>query len=175
VEEEVPDNLHESVVSWLNFVFRLWLGARGFVFGSDAKFAVSRRGGRKPDLTVFLPDRTAPPRRGINRDPPDIAVEVISPTPRDTRRDRVEKLREYASFGVRFYWLLDPELRTLEILELGKDGRYVHALDATHGTLRKVPGCDGLVMDLNALWSELDRLAPEETPAAPAKRRRRRR
>ena len=157
--EEVPDNVHEITVTWLTVLFCAWLGSRGFVLGSEAKYAVNRRRGLKADLSVFFPNRPAPPRRGINRTPPDVAVEIISPTPRDARRDRVEKLRDYAAFGVHFYWILDPQLRTLEILERGADGRYTHALDATEGTLRKIPGCEGLVLDLDGLWSELDRLA----------------
>ena len=163
VEEEVPDAIHEVLVSWLNALLRAWLKPRrGFVLGSDARFAVRPRRGRKPDLSVFLPGGRVPPRRGLIRVPPDIAVEVVSSSPRDIRRDRIEKLDEYAAFGVRFYWLLDPEARTLEIFELGPAGLYTRVLGATEGALEPIPGCEGLRVDLDEMWEEMDRLGPED-------------
>ena len=163
-DEEVPDLIHETAVLWLGALFRAWvIGLGGFAFGSEVKYALSRIRGRKPDLSVFFPGRPALPRRGPVAIPPDIAVEVVSPAPADQRRDRVTKLAEYAVFGVRFCWLLDPSARTLEILELGSDGRYVHVLGATEGKLAEVPGCVGLSLDLDELWREIDRLGPEET------------
>jgi Uma2 family endonuclease len=159
VEEEMPAFEHDLLVTWLVRVLGNWLAAKGdgFVVGSGPKYGVRPRTGRIPDLTVFLPGRR-PPARGLVRIPPDIVVEILSPTPRDARRDRVEKVADYAAFAVRWYWLVDPEARTFEILELGADGRYVHAAAATDGRLDVVPGCDGLVLDVPALWSEIDRL-----------------
>jgi Uma2 family endonuclease len=80
----------------------------------------------------------------------------------DQRRDRIAKLADYAAFGVRFYWLLDPAARTLEILELGADRRYAQVLRIAGGQLSQVPGCAGLTLDLDELWRELDELGPEE-------------
>jgi Uma2 family endonuclease len=157
VEEEMPSYVHEVVVMWLGRILGNWLASRGgFVGGSEAKFAVGPRRGRKPDLTVFLPGRK-PQAHGLIDIPPDIAIEIVSPTPRDERRDRVEKVIDYARFGVRWCWLVDPSFRTFEVLERGEDGRYVHAAAATDGPL-DVPGCEGLVIDVLALWAELDRL-----------------
>ena len=65
---------------------------------------------------------------------------------------------DYAAFGVRDYWIVDRQLRSLEILELGPDGRYAQALGASAGVLEKVPGRDGLTVDLDALWAAVDRL-----------------
>jgi Uma2 family endonuclease len=93
---------------------------------------------------------------------PDIAIEVVSQAPSDVRRDRIEKLSEYAAFGVRHYWLVDPESRSLEILELGPDHRYTHAADRTDGILDTVPGCEGLRLDLGALWEYVERLTRAE-------------
>lgn len=158
-EEEVPDYLHELLVALLAQTLGNWIFPQGgLVAGSDAKFAVSSGRGRKPDLTVYLSRSRRPPARGLIRVPPDIAIEIVSPTPRDGRRDRVEKLADYAAFGVAWYWLLDPQLRSLEVLELDSQGRYLHVLGASTGTLERIPGCEGLTLDLDALWAAIDEL-----------------
>jgi Uma2 family endonuclease len=167
VEEEGPDAVHEVIVAWVIRVLGGWLIPQGgLVLGSEAKYAVSAVSGRKPDASAYMPRSRKPPRRGTLHAPPDIMVEVVSPTPRDARRDRVEKLHEYASFGVRWYWIIDPQERTLELLELGTDRRYVHARSAADGIVGSIPGLEGLSLDLDALWSEVELLGPESGEGA---------
>ena len=165
VEEELPSILHESVVGWLMVELGGWARPRrGWVFGSELKLGVSARRGRKPDVSMYLPGAKLRGRDSLSTIPPDVVIEVASPHPRDVRRDRVEKVREYASFGVRFYWLINPDARTLEILELGVSGYYTIVVTAAAGKVA-VPGCEGLVLDLDQLWSEADRLLPEDEPS----------
>ena len=162
-EEEVPTFVHERVVAMLIALFNSWLGpGRGGVGGSEAKFKVSPRRGRKPDLFVYLPGSRLPRGRAAVIDiPPDIMVEVVSERPRDQRRDRVEKLSEYAGFGVRYYWIVDAEVRSFQILELMPDGRYAHTTDVTEGRIDPAPGCPGLAVDVDAIWAEVERLEKE--------------
>jgi Uma2 family endonuclease len=157
-EEEVPDAVHELAVTWLSALLRTWLGSTGFVLGSEIKLALANTG-RKPDLSVYFPGRKPPPRRGALTEPPDIVVEVVTPTPRDERRDRVEKMAEYAQFGVRMYWIVDPALGSIEIFCLDVDRHYKALIGATSGVVDPVPGCAGLKLDVDALWAELGRLA----------------
>ena len=61
--------------------------------------------------------------------PPDLAVEVLSPSTR--RIDRLEKMVEYARAGVKEYWIVDPAGQAAEVFTwyegayelLGKWGR----------------------------------------------------
>ncbi|MEJ7731565.1 MAG: Uma2 family endonuclease [Polyangiaceae bacterium] len=165
-EEEVPTVLHEAVVSWLIRFLGAWLGASGgWVFGSEMKFAVAAARGRKPDVSVFLGGTPLPEAQAsLARVPPSIMVEVVSPRPRDGRRDRIDKLADYAAFGVPYYWLIDPQLRTLEVLALRARRKPELVLSASGGR-RAIPGCPGLRLDLDALWAALDKLP--SSPAAP--------
>lgn len=160
VAEEDVGYLHEVVVAWIITRLTVWADdAGGFVGASDGRFAVSAHRGRKPDTSVFLPGNTPPPF-GLVRTPPDITIEVVSQTPRDGRRDRVEKMTDYAAFGVRWYWIVDPALRTFDVLELTAEGRYLHAIAASEGRVTSIPGCPGLAIDLDALWAKVDALNP---------------
>jgi len=161
-EEEVPSYVHEILVILLGSLLRAWVVPRGgFVGGSEAKLAVGPKQGRRPDLTVYLAGTPLPPPSGLITKPPDIAIEIVSPTPRDGRRDRVEKVADYAAFRVRYYWIVDPQLRSLEILRLGSQGRYEHLLGATEGQV-DIPGCDGFVLDLDSVWAEVERFETRE-------------
>jgi Uma2 family endonuclease len=164
VEEEMPSVLHEAIAAWLLRMLSLWVHPRGgFAFGAELKLVVSKRRGRKADVSAYLPGQPLPGRSaGATRRPPSIVVEVVSQRPRDVRRDVIDKKKEYAVFGVPYYWLVDPQVRTFEVLELGPDGRYTVALSAAEGA-QPIPGCEGLVVDLDDLWSTADRL-PEAEP-----------
>ena len=145
-QEEMPTFLHELVVTWIAAALRNWVRRRhGFVVGSEAKLAVGPRRGRKPDLSLFLPGALPALPDVLIRVTPHLVVEVASPRPRDVHRDRVEKLTDYARAGIRLYAIVDPQLRSLEVYELGRDGRYAVARAAGLGRVR-VPGCPGLAM-----------------------------
>jgi Uma2 family endonuclease len=159
VEEEVPDAKHELVITWLTALLRAWMrGNGGFVLGSGAKMRLGRDKGRMPDASAYLPGGRRPQAAGPIATAPDIAIEVVSSSPSDVRRDRVQKMGEYAAFGIRYYWLVDPVARIFEIYELEENGLYRRAVGAADGKLEAIPGCIGLSMDLDELWAEVDSL-----------------
>src|SRR5262245_21067995 len=99
VDRGVNSLLHDLIVAWWFATLRPWLSARGgFVTGSGVGYVLNRRRGRIPDGSAWFPGQH-PPLRGAIRTPPDIALEVVSQRPRDARRDRIEKMAEYATFG----------------------------------------------------------------------------
>ena len=82
---------------------------------------------REPDLAVFLND-TMVERDGNIHSAPQLIVEVLSPA--NTRRDREEKLQDYAALGVPEVWVVAPEGRTVEILLLQEGQLRRHAIVA---------------------------------------------
>ena len=54
---------------------------------------------------------------------PDLVIEVLSPSNRG--HDLLTKRALYARAGVREYWIVDPEARTIEILALDRDALHL--------------------------------------------------
>jgi Uma2 family endonuclease len=68
----------------------------------------------QPDVMVIFPGwQGSRPKRGLEG-APDLLVEVLSPSNRG--HDILTKRALYARGGVREYWIVDPDARTLEIL-----------------------------------------------------------
>ena len=106
----------------------------------------------QPDLLVLLLDHLGRYERNTVFGPPDIVVEIFSPT--SFSYDKTEKAELYAALGVPEYWQADPDTPELRILEFG-DGAYVPIPPDPDGRLRSrvVPG---LVVDPATLFANLD-------------------
>jgi Uma2 family endonuclease len=71
---------------------------------------------RRPDASFITRDRLPSEEHwseGYVTIPPDLAVEVTSPT--DEVYDLEEKIEEYLRAGVRLIWVIHPEVRVVEI------------------------------------------------------------
>lgn len=101
-----------------------------------------------PDLTLVTADKLA--GLGVRHldVPPDLAVEVSSPSTRG--RDRGRKRELYEQRGVPEYWFVDLDGRCVEVYRL-EDGRYGEPLVAKPGDQVAPPHLPGLVCDVTDL------------------------
>jgi Uma2 family endonuclease len=75
----------------------------------------------QPDVMWVAPDSKCKVTSKRLEGPPDLIVEVLSPS--TARHDRDAKFKLYQRFGVREYWIADPEKRLLDVWQLF-EGRY---------------------------------------------------
>lgn len=78
-----------------------------------------------PDILAILPSSRAVGRQRGVEGPPDLIIEVLSPSNRG--HDLLTKRALYARAGVREYWIVDPGNRTVDVLTLDHDA--FHAVD----------------------------------------------
>lgn len=95
----------------------------GQIFG-DVDTVFGPHDVRRPDLLYFSKNRLHLVRRQKLDGPPDLAIEIISPSSSTT--DRVDKFQQYQSGGIQHYWIVDPLARRIEGYDLHK-GKYVAA------------------------------------------------
>ena len=120
----------------------------GRVFG-DVDTIFGEHDVRRPDLLFFREDRLHLIGEKAMQGPPDLAVEVISPS--STRIDREDKYEQYEKGGVAHYWIVDPQQRTMEGHRLA-DGRYQSAGRGRAGETLRLPPFDELHIPLSKLW-----------------------
>lgn len=103
---------------------------------------------RVPDLAVFNLS-TMIAEDGYIHSPPQLAVEVLSPS--NTRAEREEKLGDYASIGIPEVWIVSPEARTVEVLLL-QDGYLRRSEILAEGFLRPKL-FPGVQVDIAQIWA----------------------
>jgi len=74
---------------------------------------------RQPNLILVHRDRmNIIKRRGIEG-PPDLIVEILSPS--TLKQDKIDKLKTYAHYNIPEYWIVDPISGILEQYTIDKD------------------------------------------------------
>lgn len=85
----------------------------GEVFIGPFDVIFSERDVVQPDVFFVAEERLRIVRdRGVFG-PPDLVVEILSPS--NASRDLQQKLALYQRYGVREYWVVDPESRTVDV------------------------------------------------------------
>jgi Uma2 family endonuclease len=126
-----PSPAHQSVVNWIAFYLTQHAALTGlgrvFVAPLDVELAANRV--VQPDVLVLLNENLGKVTDTRIVGAPDLVVEVSSPG--TAAYDRLNKFTAYAQAGVKEYWIVHPEMKTVELLVL-QNGRY-----SSQGVLRE--------------------------------------
>jgi Uma2 family endonuclease len=144
-----PGGLHGVCCSKTNYLLCNFAEAnqRGIVTANDTGI-ITERGPdsvRGPDIAYWSSERLPEIPAGYIETPPDLAVEVLSPSTR--MRQLRNKIREYFSRGVRMVWVISPEDRTVTVYRTADEGRLLHE-SATLSGEEVLPGFSCRVADL---------------------------
>jgi Uma2 family endonuclease len=103
----------------------------------------------QPDIVYLDQTRAgAITSRGIEG-PPTLVIEILSPS--TTEADRHTKLQLYARYRIPYYWIVDPDGRSVEAYVLGEAGYALAARAAGDTTLQIEPFSD-LRLSPASLW-----------------------
>lgn len=145
-----PITRHQLVVGRLFHHLMTYLDTHpiGTVFTAPYDVVLSETDILEPDLILVLTNGRATITEKDVQGPPDVIVEVLSPA--TAARDRDLKRKRYELFGVREYWLVDPEQNILEMLSL-QDGRYVQSCRAVRPAECRSALLPGFAIDLGSI------------------------
>ncbi len=140
IDEKMPSNPRSSRVSvrvarYLDiFVEENDLG---YVTGEAGGYHVSDRDMFAPDVAFISKERQPElPETGYNPVPPDLAVEVVSPT--DSYKDVAKKVRTYLQNDTRMVLVFEPETETVTVHT--PDGQYTLDIEGTFDGGDVLPG-----------------------------------
>lgn len=74
----------------------------------------------QPDIIFVSKERMGLMTEKNLRGAPDLAIEILSTATRE--RDKLVKKRLYREYGVKEFWIVDPDRRTIEIMVLKETG-----------------------------------------------------
>jgi len=104
---------------------------------------------RRPDILFFSTARVGLIGKKAMEGPPDLAVEVISPS--SVEIDREDKFAQYRDAGVAHYWIVDPEAQTIEAWRLEAKSYVPSGRGRAGETVRLEPFAE-LDIPLSRLW-----------------------
>lgn len=119
----MPDLSHQCITRFLFRLLDAFVQAHqlGETFFAPLRTRTIQHFIREPDVVFARPGRIRKKSGPLLK--ADLVMEVVSEGAENRKRDLVEKRREYAAAGIREYWIIDPEQRSITVLSL-HNGKY---------------------------------------------------
>lgn len=116
-----PNEYHQRVSGNLEFILREFVQERDLGRIYDAPFDVHLGDNvAQPDILFVFKERSYVITEEEIKGAPDLVIEILSPA--TAERDKTYKKVLYARYGVREYWIVDPEKKIIEVLTLKEEG-----------------------------------------------------
>lgn len=119
-----PKSKHQIILNEINFQLLTYFKKvkSGMVYISPFDVYLDQENVVQPDLIVILnPNRSILKEDNYIHGVPDLLVQILSEANKD--HDRVTKKNLYERFGVKEYWIVDPENKLATGYEL-RNGKY---------------------------------------------------
>jgi Uma2 family endonuclease len=130
-----PNLKHQRISRRLEIALCLHVDrhALGEIFDAPCDVVFSEINVVQPDLLFVSTERRSVLTKANIQGAPDLVVEILSPS--TCQRDLGIKRNLYAKYGVREYWIVDPEGQTIEVLSWTEAGYRTEAVVPRTGTL----------------------------------------
>ena len=146
-----PNRAHQRIDAKLGWRLAQFVEERdlGEVFSAPFDVVLSDTNVVQPDLLFVSKEQAYIVTEDNIRGAPDLVVEIISPS--TIERDRSLKRALYARYGVREYWLVDPDTRTVTVLLLD-EGAFVEIARYGAGQTLTSPTLAGFTANLDDIF-----------------------
>ncbi len=144
VRKSSPTIRHQRISGNIYFQIRTYLQQNpvGEVFSAPLDVVLEEHTAPQPDVFFVSKEREfiLDEEEGVVIGTPDLIVEIISPS--SVKKDRYEKKDLYERFGVREFWLADPNNRTVEIFTFSENAYRLHGFadEESKATSTVLPG-----------------------------------
>lgn len=155
-----PSRLHQKLSNYINFqLYRHLLGKKCEVYTAPFDVRLPRKSSDdkeiytvlQPDVCVICDPKKLDKRGCIGA--PDIVVEVLSPG--NNAKELKNKYEVYEEAGVKEYWIVSPQDCYFLQYKL-ENGKYSPSKMLTIGDVVTTDILEGFVLDLTALFAEID-------------------
>ncbi|MDO5134306.1 MAG: Uma2 family endonuclease [Eubacteriales bacterium] len=124
-EMPAPAIIHQKILGELYILFRECMDRHEgtcevYLAPCDVRLDRDNRTMVQPDLLVMCEEYDIGAKRFEGA--PDLTLEILSPSTRS--KDMLLKLHKYANAGVREYWIVDPDRKTVLVYDLEHENYY---------------------------------------------------
>jgi len=113
-----PNVYHQEIVRKLTIYLSRYVQRKGLgrIFVSPVDVVFQETDVCVPDLVFISKENDAIIKAENIQGAPDLVIEILSPSTK--KRDRELKYKRYAYYGVKEYWIIDPEKQLVEVYDL---------------------------------------------------------